>query len=154
MTTQLEARPYGVGIVETLRVEAGLVVLEYDYNAHEITPYDLSFDAMVALGKVDFIGRDALAPVAAAPPRRFKTLRLETDELPEYGVRVTRDGEPVGTLTSPAPSPRFGPLALAILDTPLAVDGQRVDVECGDSTIPATVAPLAVYDPEKRRPRA
>lgn len=154
VTTQLEARPYGVGIVETLRVEAGLVVLEYDYNPHEITPYDLSFDAMVALGKVDFIGRDALAPVAAAPPRRFKTLRLETDELPEYGVRVTRDGEPVGTLTSPAPSPRFGPLALAILDTPLAVDGQRVDVECGDSTIPATVAPLAVYDPEKRRPRA
>ena len=92
--------------------------------------------------------------MATAPPRRFKTLRLETEELPEYGVRVTRDGEPVGTLTSPAPSPRFGPLALAILDTPLAVDGQRVDVECGDSTIPATVAPLAVYDPEKRRPRA
>ncbi len=154
VVAQLGARPYGVAIVEVLRVEAGLVVLEYDYNPHEITPYDLSFDAMVAVGKVDFIGCDALASVGPMPPRRFKTLRLETDELPDYGVGVTREGEPVGTLTSPASSPRFGPLALAILDTAVAIDGQRLEVDCGDRTIGATVAPLAIYDPEKRRPRA
>jgi aminomethyltransferase len=154
VVTQLGARPYGVGIVETLRVEAGLVVLEYDYHPHQITPYDLSFDAMVALGKVEFLGSAALASVAPSPPRRFKTLRLETQELPEYGVDVTLGGRPVGTLTSPAPSPRFGPLALAILDTAVAVDGRRVEVEHGEGTIPATVAPLAIYDPGKLRPRA
>ena len=44
VVAQMEARPYGVGVVETLRVEAGLVVLDYDYEAGERTPYDLSFD--------------------------------------------------------------------------------------------------------------
>ena len=117
VVSQMNARPYGVGIVETLRVEAGLVVLDYDYEADERTPYDLSFDAMVALGKVDFLGREALKNGRRRPPRRFKTLGIEGEELPEYGAEVTRDGEPVGTLTSPAMSPRFGLLGLAVLDT-------------------------------------
>ncbi|MFZ0665630.1 MAG: aminomethyltransferase family protein [Acidimicrobiales bacterium] len=153
-TSDLKAQPFGVGVIEILRVEAGLVVLEYDYETHEITPYDLSFDPFVALGKVEFIGSDALKGVAADPPRRFKTLVLETDELPEYGVDVTRDGESVGTLTSPTTSPKFGPIGLAILDKEVAREGERVEVEMGEGNISATVGPLAIYDPQKLRPRA
>ena len=152
--SQMKARPFGVGVLESLRVEAGLVVLDYDYAAHERTPYDLSFDRFVALGKVEFIGCDSLETVASDPPRRLKTLRIEGDELPDYGVEVTRDGEPVGTLTSPAVSPRFGQIALAILETRVCGDSERVEVSLGDKTAPATVAPLAIYDPEKKRPRA
>jgi aminomethyltransferase len=154
VVTQLQARPYGVGIVETLRVEAGLVVLDYDYEAHERTPFDLSFDKVVALGRVDFIGSAALEKVATNPPRRFKTLRLEGEQLPEYGAEVTRDGVEVGTLTSPAPSARFGLLGLAVLDTAVANDGEHLEVAVGDGMVKATVAPLAIYDPEKQRPRA
>jgi len=153
VVTQMQARPYGVGIVETLRVEAGLVVLDYDYTAHERTPFDLSFDRMVALDAVDFVGSAALKQVAATPPRRFKTLRLEASELPEYGAGITRDGTVVGTLTSPAESPRFGPLGLAVLQTEVSADGERVEVAVGEETVAATVAPLALYDPDKRRPR-
>ena len=152
--SRMNARPFGVGVLESLRVEAGLIVLDYDYAAHERTPYDMSFDRVVALGKVEFLGSDALEAVASNPPRRLKTLLLAHDELPEYGVEVTRDGEPVGTLTSPAVSPRFGPIALAILDTPVSEDGERVEVSVGGQTVGATVAPLAIYDPEKKRPRA
>jgi aminomethyltransferase len=154
VVSEMKAQPFGVSAIEILRVEAGLVVLDYDYAAHERTPYDLSFDRVVALGKVDFLGSDALKTIAADPPRRFKTLRLEGDDLPEYGVEVTHEGVAVGTLTSPATSPRFGPIALAVLETAMAVDGQRVDVPLGTGTITGTVAPLAIYDPEKRRPRA
>jgi aminomethyltransferase len=154
VVSQMKATPFGVGAIEILRVEAGLVVLDYDYEAHERTPYDLSFDRVVALGKVDFLGSDALKAVASNPPRRLKTLRLEGEELPEYGVEVTRGSEQVGTLTSPAVSPRFGPIALAILETGVSNDGEQVDVSLGDQTIQATVAPLAIYDPEKKRPRA
>jgi glycine cleavage system aminomethyltransferase T len=103
---------------------------------------------------VEFRGSDALKAVGADPPRRLKTLRLEGDELPDYGVKVTLEGQAVGTLTSPVASPRFGLIALAILETAVAHDGQRVDVELSGGTVPATVAPLAIYDPEKRRPRA
>jgi aminomethyltransferase len=154
VVSRMNARPFGVAVLESLRVEAGLVVLDYDYAANERTPYDLSFDKFVALGRVEFLGSEALASVAADPPRRLKTLRIEGDELPDYGVEVTLDGEPVGTLTSPALSPRFGLIALAILETGASGDGQRVDVTLGDSTVPATVTPLAIYDPEKLRPRA
>jgi aminomethyltransferase len=153
VVSTMKARPFGVEVIESLRVEAGLVVLDYDYEAHERTPYDLSFDNLVRLDGADFIGRDALRAVAPNPPRRMKTLRLETEQLPEYGVAVLRDGEEVGTLTSPAPSPRFGPIALAILETAVADDGTPLEVAVGDGTVPATVAPLAIYDPEKKRPR-
>jgi aminomethyltransferase len=154
VVSQLKAQPFGVGVIEVLRVEAGLVVTDYDYSPHERTPYDLSFDRVVALGKVEFLGSDALKAVAENPPRRFKTLRLESDVLPEYGVEVSQNGTAVGTLTSPALSPRFGPIALAVLDTEVARDDERVEVAFGTTTIPATVAPLAIYDPEKKRPRA
>jgi aminomethyltransferase len=149
----MKARPFGVEVIESLRVEAGLVVLDYDYEAHERTPYDLSFDKLVFLNGADFLGRGALRSVSENPPRRMKTLRLETEALPEYGVPVLRDGEEVGTLTSPAPSPRFGPIALAILETAVAGDGTKLEVAVGESNVATTVAPLAIYDPEKKRPR-
>jgi aminomethyltransferase len=154
VVSKMNARPFGVGVLESLRVEAGLIVLDYDYSAQERTPYDLSLDRMVALGTVDFLGSEALRSVAENPPRRMKTLRLGGEELPEYGAELTRDGEPVGTLTSPAMSPRFGLIALAILEAEFARDDEHVEVAVGEQTVPATVAPLAIYDPEKRRPRA
>lgn len=153
-TSTMGATPFGVQILETFRVEAGLVVLDYDYSAGERTPFDLSFDRLVALDKVDFIGAAALREIASAVPNRFKTLRLESEELPEYGADVLHDGEAVGTLTSPAMSPRFGALGLAIVPTALAVDGERVEVAADGGVLAAEVAPLAIYDPEKRRPRA
>ena len=154
VVSRMKATPFGVGILECFRVEAGLIVLDYDYTAHERTPFDLSLDKMVALGMVTFEGSAALEAVAGAPPRRLKTLRIEGDELPDYGVEVTRDGEPVGTLTSPAVSPAFGPIALAVLESRAAGDGGSVEVALEGGTARATVAPLAIYDPEKRRPRS
>jgi len=154
VVTQMNARPFGVDVLEALRVEAGLVVLDYDYTAGERTPYDLSMDRFVALGSVEFRGAEVLRRVAADPPRRLKTLRFEGDELPDYGVEVHRGGAVVGTLTSPAASPRFGLIALAILEAAAAADGEHLEVDVGGRTVPATVAPLAIYDPEKRRPRA
>jgi len=151
--TRMRAVPFGVELIEVLRVEAGLIVLDYDYEAHTVTPFDLSLDKMVALGKVDFQGADALVGVAADPPRRMKTLQIQGDELPDYGVEVRAGDDVVGTLTSPAESPRFGRIALAILDRAYADDGTELSVAVAGSTAPATVAPLAIYDPEKKRPR-
>lgn len=150
---QMKAQPFGTGVLECLRAEAGLIVLDYDYEAGQRTPYDLSLDKMVALDKVEFLGADALRSVAANPPRRMKTLVLEGDEVPEYGAEVTRDGEVVGVLTTPAASPKFGVIGMAILETFTANDGDQVDVSVGEGTRTATVAPLGILDPEKKRPR-
>lgn len=148
------AVPYGVDVVEPIRIEAGMIVTDYDYEAHQRSPFDLGLDRVVALdADGEFMGKEALRAIAADPPNRFKTLRLQGEELPEYGATVTKDGEEVGVLTSPAVSPAFGPIGLAILRTDVAAEGTAVDVALGEGTIGATVDVLAILDPEKRRPR-
>jgi len=149
------ATPYGVEVIEPLRIETGMVVTDYDYGAHERSPFDLGMDRLVALETVaEFMGKERLREIAADPPNRFKTLRVEGDTLPEYGASVTRDGEDVGVLTSPAISPTLGNIGLAILRTDAAADGSAVDVALGDGTVLATVDVAAIYDPQKRRPRS
>ena len=56
----------------------------------------------------------------------------------------------MGTVTSPVESPRLGSIGLAILDAELAEDGTTLEV----GNTKATVAPLAILDPQKQKPRA
>ncbi len=146
-------RVFGTHAVEIARIESGMVVIGLDYQPGEGTPYDVSFDRLVKLD-AGFLGADALRSVAADPPRRLKTLRIEGADAPEPGATVSRDGEPVGTLTSPTDSPRFGVIGLAVLESAHAGEGTRVEVALGSGTVPATVDRLSVYDPAKDRPRA
>lgn len=148
------ARPYGLAAVETLRIESGLVFIGYDYFPGETSPYDVGLDAMVDLGTGDFHGKAALAAEAASPANRFVTLVVD-GPVPEYGAAVTRDGEQVGTLTSPCESPTLEQvIGLTVLRADLAREGERVEVAVEDGTAPATVASLPIYDPGKQRPRA
>jgi glycine cleavage system aminomethyltransferase T len=83
------------------------------------------------------------------------TLSVEGSDVPEYGAAVTKDGETAGALTSPCESPTLGKvIGMAVLDTPLAVKGETVEVAVGDSTATATVEDFPIYDPEKTRPRS
>ena len=147
--------PFGTDAIEVARVEAGLIVTEYDYTPHERTPFDVDLDKCVRLDRgLGFAGEDALRAVAAAPPNRFVTLRYEADDLPEYGAAVTQDGEEVGVLTSPTDSPRFGKIGLAVIESAQASVGNTLDVAVGDGTVSATVDVLPIYDTEKKRPRS
>ena len=149
------AKPYGLAAVETLRIESGLIFIGYDYFQHETDPFDMSLDKVIRLDKGDFHGKEALQKTAEAPPRRMVTLVLEGSEAPEYGAAVTKDGEPVGTLTSPCESPALGQvIGMAVLETRFAKKGDRVDVAVGEGTGPATISDFPIYDPEKTRPRS
>lgn len=147
--------PFGVEAIEIVRIESGLIVTDYDYEAHQRSPYDFNLDRLVALDRpVAFVGKERLAEIAKAPPNRFVTLRYEADELPEYGAAVTKDGEEVGVLTSPTDSPLFGKIGMAVIRTELSTPGTAVEVALGDGTVPATVDVLPIYDTNKERPRA
>ena len=149
------ATPYGVDIIEPVRVETGMIVTDYDYEAHQRSPYDLGLDRVVKLdGAGEFMGKEKLREIAADPPNRFKTVRLGGDVLPAYGAVLRKDGEEVGVLTSPAESPRYGNIGLAIIRTDAAVDGEEVEVEVEAGPIPGTIDVLAIHDPDKRRPRS
>ena len=148
------AKPYGLAAVETIRIESGLVFIGYDYFQHETSPFDVGLDKLIRIDGPDFCGRSALQAESTNPPNRFVTLVVDGD-VPEYGAAVTKDGEQVGTLTSPCESPTLGKvIGLTVLRTDLARDGERVEVAVGDSSAPATVSPVPIYDTEKKRPRS
>jgi aminomethyltransferase len=143
-------RPVGFNGIDIARIEAGLIVFEYEYEPGTCTPFDLGLDRMVSFAPgLEYTGRKALEAIADAPPRRLKTLRIDSDETPEPGSDVVAGDAVVGTLTSPTSSPRFGTIALAILDAAVADDGTTVSI--GD--ISATVDTLSVFDPQKVKPR-
>ena len=144
-------RPVGFNGIDIARVEAGLIVFEYEYEPGQRNPFELGLDRMVSFAPgLDYVGKSALEKLAENPPRRLKTLRLEPGDLPEAGSEVTRDGTVVGTLTSPVSSPRFGNIALAVLDSPVA-DNDTVVSASGHT---ATVTDLSIFDPTKVKPRA
>jgi aminomethyltransferase len=147
------ATPYGVDIIEPVRVETGMIVTDYDYEPHQRSPFDLGLDRVVKLGR-GCMGDAALKEAAAEHPNRFVTIRLGSTTLPEYGAKVTRDGEDVGVLTSPAESPRYGAIGLAILAANAAQPGTEVQVDADGGPIDGTVDVLAIHDPNKERPRA
>jgi aminomethyltransferase len=150
------AGPYGIDIIEAVRIEAGMIVTGYDYQEHEASPFDMGLDRMVALdGDGEFMGKNKLREIALDPPNRLKTVRLEGDTLPEYGASITVGGEDVGTLTSPVHSPALqANIGLAMIRTDASADGTKVDVAVADGTVSGIVDVLAIYDPEKTRPRS
>jgi aminomethyltransferase len=149
------AVPYGVDVIETLRVEVGMIVTDYDYAPHERSPFDVGLDAFVALdAEGEFMGKEQLRALAKDPPNRFMTLRLEGETLPGYGAAVFRKGTEVGVLTSPAASPRYGNIGLAILEAGVATVGERLEVDGAEGPVEGTVDVLAIHDPNKQRPRA
>ena len=151
-------KPIGLSAIETLRIESGLLFPDIDYFPHDTDPFEVRLDNVIKLDKGgEFVGRDALRAIAQqGTPRLLTTLRIDGDEVPEYGAAVTLDGREVGIVRSPCQSPTFdmAVIAMAAIERELVNDGQRVEVAVGDGSAGATVAPFPLYDTEKRRPRS
>jgi aminomethyltransferase len=150
-------KPIGLSAIETLRIESGLLFPDIDYFPHQTDPFEVRLDNVIKLETGnDFVGRDALKRIASeGTPRLLTTLRIEGEDVPEYGAAVTVDGNDAGIVRSPCTSPTFNEvIAMAAIDRALANEGQRVEVALGDGTVGATVAPFPLYDTEKKRPRS
>jgi aminomethyltransferase len=150
-------KPIGLSAIETLRIESGLLFPDIDYFPHQTDPFEVRLDNVIKLETGnDFVGRDALKRIdSEGTPRLLTTLRIEGEDVPEYGAAVTADGNEAGIVRSPCTSPTFNEvIAMAAIDRALANEGQRVEVALGDGTVGATVAPFPLYDTEKKRPRS
>jgi aminomethyltransferase len=149
--------PIGLSAIETLRIESGLLFPDVDYFQHKTDPFEVRLDKVVKVDKPgDFIGKEALKRIASeGTARLLTTLRLEGDETPEYGAAVTKDGNEVGIVRSPAKSVTYGDqIAMASVDRELNSEGTRVEVALGDGSVGAFVAPFPLYDTDKTRPRS
>ena len=144
--------PFGVYAIEVLRAEAGLMLIYIDYRLNDVSTFDLSMDNCIKFHP-DCVGTEALKEYQKILPRRFKTLKIEGNELPAFHTGVFASGEPVGLVKTPAKSPLFGCIALAVIDTPYSADGTKVSVMVDGKLAPAEVCPLGIYDPEKKKVR-
>jgi glycine cleavage system aminomethyltransferase T len=144
--------PFGLTAIDLARTEVGLVIIAIDYEPGERSPWDLSMDRFIKT-ETECVGAGSLAERGANPPKRFKTLRIDSDVAPDPGTSVTREGAEVGIVTSPAVSPRVGTIGLAVLDADAAAEGTVLEVATGEGFAAATVAPLSILDPGKERPR-
>jgi aminomethyltransferase len=148
--------PYGLAATETLRIEAGLILLGRDYVPHRSNPYDVSLDALVRLGKGRFIGQEALRGIAANPPRCLVTVLVEGNyaTIPPAGTPIQKEGRLVGTVTSSCWSPTFGTvLALGVVERATAEEGSSMRLPVPGGGLSGSMKMAPMHDPKRARAR-
>jgi len=121
--------PCGLGARDTLRTEMGYPLHGQDLSL-DITPVQARSGWAVGWDKPRFWGRDALLAEKEAGPRRvLRGLQALHRGIPRSHMTVTRDGRPVGEVTSGTFSPtrRIG-IGLALLDASVT-EGDEVQVD-------------------------
>jgi aminomethyltransferase len=134
----------GLAARDTLRLEAGMPLYGNELSA-DVTPYEAGLGRVVKLDKPgDFVGRAALEARAKEGPRQVLTgLTGKSRRVPRHGYAVLAGSDPVGVVTSGAPSPTLGvPIAMAYVKTG-ATSPFGIDIR--GKTEPADVTELPFY---------
>jgi aminomethyltransferase len=139
--------PAGLAARDTLRLEAGMPLYGNELGP-DLTPFEAGLGRVVKLDKPgDFVGRSALAVLAAAEPaRRLVGLTIQSRRIPRHGYPVLADGVVCGTVTSGAPSPTLGqPIAMAYLNASPGGDDAVLAVDIRGEAVPAQLTDLPFY---------
>jgi aminomethyltransferase len=151
-----DIKPAGMLALDVARVEAGLLLIDVDFNssrkalidAQLYTPFEMGLGRLVSLDKGPFIGRNALRAEARRGPsrvvaglevdwsavealyERFALAPVAPAAASRVAVPVRCDGQQIGRATTTAWSPTLKRLiALATLDAPFFRPGTRVEIE-------------------------
>ena len=150
-------KPAGLGARDTLRLEAGMPLYGHEID-EEIDPLTAGLGFAVNLDKGTgddragrFIGQEALERIhAEGPSRRIVGLRLSGRRSPRQGMRVLREGQAVGVVTSGCVSPTLEvPIAMALVEAAAADAGTGLEIDLGRETSPGEVVPLPFYKAPK-----
>ncbi len=139
--------PVGLGARDTLRLEAGMPLYGNELD-RQTTPFEAGLGRVVKLAKGGgFVGRDALAKVAEAGPRRqLVGLVVRGRGIARHGHAVWAGARASGAVTSGTMSPTLGvPIAMAFVALGDAAPGTMLDVEIRDVRAAAEVVPLPFY---------
>jgi folate-binding protein YgfZ len=126
---------------ESLRVEAGQPQADKELS-EDYTPLEAGLFSAVADGKGCYTGQEIIARQLTYDKVTQQLCGLRLPGPVADAKRIYADGKPAGTLTSFVQSPRFGPIALAILKRPYFQPGTRVVVGSPSSEAVATVVSL------------
>ncbi len=175
-----DIHPTGMLALDVARIEAGLILIEVDYNsskkamidAQKYTPYEIGLGRLVHLDKDGFIGRAALLEESRrGPKRRLVGLEIDWTEVekrheefgltPSVPATASRTAVPVyagrtqaGKATSSTWSPILKKMiALASLEAGHAAKGARLDMEMTIEAVRQKVGARVVDLPFYNPPR-
>jgi aminomethyltransferase len=151
-----DIRPAGMLALDVARVEAGLLLIDVDFNSSKkaliesqtYSPFEMGLGRFVQLDKAPFVGRPALADEnlrgqarmivglevqwadVEALYERFGLPPVAPAAASRVHVPVMRQGRQVGRATTTAWSPTLKRLiALATIDAPFFAEGTRLEIE-------------------------
>ena len=151
-----DIKPAGMLALDVARVEAGLLLIDVDFNgskkaliaSQKYTPFEMGLGRLVQLDKAPFVGRRAMLEEQRRGSKRmivglevnWNDVEAAHDRLglppvapaaaSRVAVPVMRDGRQVGKATTTAWSPTLKRLiALATIDAPHFAIGTEVHVE-------------------------
>jgi 4-methylaminobutanoate oxidase (formaldehyde-forming) len=150
----------GYYALEALRLEKGYRAWGRELTP-DVRPGEAGLTFAVRLDKGEFIGRSALLEARAQPPqRRVVSLVAASADAPIAwgGELVTRDGQPVGDVTSAGYGAALERVVmLALIDTggiPLTAAGlaaSRFEVDVAGVQMPVVASLAAPFDPTSAR---
>ena len=175
-----DIKPAGMLALDVARVEAGLLLIDVDFNSskkslietQKYTPYEMGLGRLVQLEKAPFVGRHALADEHRRGPKQM-IVGLEVDwtemetiydrlglapvapaAASRVHVPVFRDGRQVGKATTTTWSPTLKRMiALATVDAPHFGDGTRLEIEMTVEAVRHHVGATVVKTPFFSPPR-
>jgi aminomethyltransferase len=178
--TPFDIRPTGMLALDVARIEAGLLLVDVDFNgsrkcltdAQRYTPYEMGLGRLVSDAKGPFVGRLPLRHEKRGGPKRqvagleiswtevealYSRVGLPT-QVPTTASRVPvpvyRGSRQVGKATSTTWSPVLKKLiALATIDAPSFAVGTRLDIEVTVEAVRHRVGAEVVPTPFFNPPR-
>ena len=140
------ATPAGLAARDVCRLEAGLRLYGNDMD-EQTNPYQAGLGWTVKLNKGDFTGREALLEVKEKGPDRVLVgLRCGERTIPRHGAAVSRDGEPIGVVTSGTHSFFLGGgIGMASVKAGAAPPGAQLEIESRGGAGGAEVVKLPFY---------
>jgi aminomethyltransferase len=150
-------KPLGLTALDMLRIEAGLVFANYEFN-DDTDPFEAGIGFTVPKSKeADFVGKAALARRRDHAKLKLVGLEIDARDPVGHGDGVHIGRARVGVVTSATRSPVLDKtIALARLDVTAAELGTEVEVGKLDGhqkRLPARVVRFPHYDPDKSRVR-
>lgn len=151
-----EIKPAGMLALDVARIEAGLLLIEVDFNSskkalvneQKYSPFEMGLDRLVSLDKGRYIGRQALIQEAKeGPARRIVGIEIDWTEVERLfeaaglppmvspiasrvAVPIYRNGNQIGKATSTTWSPLLKRMiALATVKSDAAKPGTKLEIE-------------------------
>ncbi len=148
--------PMGTSALNSIRIEAGLMVAGYDFGG-TVLPAEANLSFAVDCKKENFIGKLAIEKQQNNQRYNLYGLILEGNEVPMHGDTVYLDRKQVGVITSATRSHQLGKtIALTRIEKSLCQENNKLEIGKLDGfqkRLKCKTTPIPFIDPKREKPR-